>query len=487
MCRVPFCEGVNLRCSPEPNVGKIVVSEMRPGNCATIPHSSLVALAKEDLSSIASAKGDSSVYARRRTCFLAVSAAMALVAVFGLCPNDTRGAETGNWIETWTASPQPIWTADFFAPMNIPRSLRYQTVRQIATITLGGTRVRIVLSNEYGSEPLVIGAAHAAVAGQNGAIVAGSDRALTFGGQPSVTIPPGAPVISDPVELKVEPLSEVAVSLFFPEITPLTTFHWEGVQTAYISPEGNFVGDTEMKTDSTIKSRLFLSGILVDAPGGARAIVTFGDSITDGANSAPDANHRWPDFLARRLAEAGGTPVAVLNEGISGDRVLRDRMGVNALARFDRDVLSHPHADTVILMMGINDIGWPGCILAPNEAEPTANDIIEGYKQLIARAHLHGMRIIGATLTPFEDTFKGNPIEGYYNADKEKIREAVNDWIRNGGAFDGVIDFDATTRDPNRPTHILAKFDSGDHLHPQDDGYKAMADSIDLKLLTTRP
>jgi lysophospholipase L1-like esterase len=477
MGRVSFCEGANLRYSPEPNVGKIVVSEKRPGNCVGILHRAFVASAKED----------SAVCRRRHPRFLAVTLATALGAVFGLCLSDVRGAESGDWIETWTASPQPIWTADFFAPLNIPRSLRYQTVRQIATITLGGTRVRIVLSNEYGSEPLVIGAAHAAVAGQNGAIVAGSDRALTFGGQPSVTIPPGAPVISDPVELKVEPLSEVAVSLFFPEITPLTTFHWEGVQTAYISPEGNFVGDTQIKTDSTIKSRLFLSGILVDAPAGARAIVTFGDSITDGANSTPDANHRWPDFLARRLAQAGGAPTAVLNEGISGARVLTDRMGVNALARFDRDVLSRPHADTVILMMGINDIGWPGCILAPRETEPSANDIIEGYKQLIARAHLHGMRIIGATLTPFEDTFKGNPIEGYYNADKEKIREAVNDWIRSGGAFDGVIDFDASTRDPNRPTHILAKFDSGDHLHPQDDGYKAMADSIDLKLLTAQP
>jgi lysophospholipase L1-like esterase len=463
------------------------LSEKQLGICAATPHGSSVASAEQDLSSVASTKGDSSVYRRRRTRYLAVSAAITLAAVFGLRPNDVRGAETGDWIETWTASPQPGWSASFFAPMNIPRSLRNQTVRQVATITLGGGRVRVVLSNEYGSEPLVIGAAHVAVAGQRGAIVAGSDRALTFSGQPTVTIPPGAPVISDPVDLKVEPLSEVAVSLFLPQITPLDTFHWEGVQTAYISPEGNGAGDTEMKTDSTIKSRLFLSGILVDAPAGARAVVTFGDSITDGANSTPDANHRWPDFLARRLAEAGGTPIAVLNEGISGDRVLRDRMGVNALARFDRDVLNHPHADTVILMMGINDIGWPGCILAPNEAEPTADDIIDGYKQLIARAHLHGMRIIGATLTPFEDTFKGNPIEGYYNADKEKIREAVNDWIRHGDAFDDVIDFDLVARDPNRPTHILAKYDSGDHLHPQDDGYKAMADSIDLKLLTPQP
>ncbi|MBV9874924.1 MAG: SGNH/GDSL hydrolase family protein [Verrucomicrobia bacterium] len=465
--RGPSCERAHLRYSPEPNLGKFIQRKDQRSYCVR--------------------SWRKQIYATRRICFLVASTVLTLAAALGTRAGNAQNGDNGDWIETWTASPQPIWTADFFAPLNIPRSLRYQTVRQIATITLGGTRVRIVLSNEYGSEPLVIGAAHVAVAGQGGAIVAGSDRPVTFGGQPSVTIPPGAPVISDPVELKVEPLSEVAVSLFFPEITPLTTFHWEGVQTAYISPEGNFAGDTEMKTDSTIKSRLFLSGILVDAPAHARAIVTFGDSITDGANSTPDANHRWPDFLARRLAQAGGAPTAVLNEGISGARVLTDRMGVNALARFDRDVLSRPHADTVILMMGINDIGWPGCILAPRETEPSANDIIEGYKQLIARAHLHGMRIIGATLTPFEDTFKGNPIEGYYNADKEKIREAVNDWIRTGGAFDGVIDFDASTRDPNRPTHILAKYDSGDHLHPQDDGYKAMADSIDLKLLTAQP
>ena len=360
-------------------------------------------------------------------------------------------------------------------------------MRQIAAVSIGGNRVRVVLSNEYGSKPLVIGAAHVALAGSGAAIVPGSDRALSFDGHSSVTIPPGAPVISDPVDLIVAPLSNVTVSLFLPEQTPLTTFHWEGVQTAYISPEGNFAGDAEMKADSTIKARVFLSGIMVDAAPHARAIVTFGDSITDGANSTPDANHRWPDILARRLNQAGGAPIAVLNEGISGARVLTDRMGVNALARFDRDVLSLPHADTVVLMMGINDIGWPGCILAPHEPAPSADDIIDGYKQLIARAHIHGMRIIGATLTPFEDTFKGTPIEGYYNTEKEQKRQAVNQWIRSSGAFDGVIDFDAVTRDPNRPAHILAAFDSGDHLHPQDDGYKAMADSIDLKLLTAQP
>ena len=215
--------------------------------------------------------------------------------------------------------------------------------------------------------------------------------------------------------------------------------------------------------------------------------MTFGDSITDGAASTPDANHRWPDFLAERLVKADPR-VAVVNEGISGARVLRDRMGDNALARFDRDVLSQPRADTVVLMMGINDIGWPDTILVPKgEPAPSAEDIIAGYKQLIARAHEHGMTIVGATLTPFEDTFHGNPLYGYYNEEKEAKREAVNQWIRTSGAFDGVIDFDAATRDPNNPKHISAEFDSGDHLHPQDVGYKAMADSIDLELLGVKP
>jgi lysophospholipase L1-like esterase len=347
--------------------------------------------------------------------------------------------------------------------------------------------VRIVLSNEYGTKPLVIGAAHVALAGVGSSIVPGSDRALTFDGNPSVTIPPGAPIISDPVDLTVAPLGSVAVSLFFPDQTPLTTIHWEGVQTTYISPEGNFVAVPDMKSDSTIKSRLFLSAIMVDAVPDARAIVTFGDSITDGACSTVDANHRWPDLLAKRLIQQGGAPVAVLNEGISGARVLSDRMGVNALARFDSDVLSHPHVDNVVLMMGINDIGWPASRLAPHEAAPSADDIIDGYKQLIARAHLHGLRIIGATLTPFEDTFQGTPLEGFYNEDKEKKRQAVNHWILTSGEFDGVIDFDAVARDPNRPAHILAAYDSGDHLHPQDDGYKAMAESIDLKVLAPQP
>jgi hypothetical protein len=194
-----------------------------------------------------------------------------------------------------------VWDADFFAPVGIPRALRNQTLRQIARVSLGDSRVRVVISNEYGSSPLVIGAAHVALADHGVTIVPGSDRALTFSGQPSATIPPGAPMISDPVDLTVAPLGGVAVSLFLPEITPTTTWHNEGVQTAYISSEGNAASDVEFEPAQTIQSRIFLSGIMVDAAPDARAIVTFGDSITDGATSTPDANHRWPDFLAERL------------------------------------------------------------------------------------------------------------------------------------------------------------------------------------------
>jgi lysophospholipase L1-like esterase len=413
--------------------------------------------------------------------------ALALIAALaaGLSTDPLRAepTEAGDWIGSWTASPQEVWEPDFFAPVAIPRSLRNQTLRQVARVSVGGSRVRVVLSNEYGTQPLVIGSAHVALAGTGAAIQAGSDRALTFGGQETVTVPPGAPVISDPVDLAVASLGSLAVSLFLPEITPTTTWHNEGVQTGYISGEGNFAGEAEFKPAQTVLSRIFLREIMVEPEPGTRAVVTFGDSITDGATSTPDANHRWPDFLAERLVNAGAK-VAVLNEGISGARVLRDRMGDNALARFERDVLSHAHADTVVLMMGINDIGWPETILVPKgEAAPTAQDVIAGYKQLIARAHAHDMRILGATLTPFEDTFHGNPLYGYYSEAKEAKRQAVNDWIRTSGAFDGVIDFDAVARDPANPKHIRAEFDSGDHLHPQDTGYKAMAESVDLGLL----
>jgi len=414
--------------------------------------------------------------------FLAVALWTVVAAALQAVPAIGAG---DNWIATWTASPHEVWAPDFLAPAKVPRNLWSQTVRQVARISIGGKSVRVVLSNEFGPWPIRIGAAEIALSDKGAGIVEGSSRPLTFGGQGSLVIPPGAPAVSDPVDLALSPLSSVVVSFFLPDVTPVSTFHWDAVQTTYVVA-GNKVADIRFKPDSTFTARILLSEILVDAPANARAIVAFGDSITDGNKSTDDTNQRWPDVLAQRLVDAGGPPVAVLNEGISGARILTDRMGANALARFDRDVLRHRHADTVILMMGINDIGWPGSILEPNAPAPTPEDIIAGYKQLIARAHMHNMRIIGATLTPFEDTFKGSPLSAYYNPVKEQKREAVNKWIRESGAFDGVIDFDAVVRDPKRPSFIQAQYDSGDHLHPNDAGYKAMAESIDLKMLMGR-
>jgi lysophospholipase L1-like esterase len=409
---------------------------------------------------------------------LSISLAIALIT---LAPA-ARAADAGDWITTWAASPQPLFAPDFIAPNKVPANFWNQTLREVASITLGGKQVRLVISDLYGKTPMPIDAVHVALAGESGAILPGSDHAVTFDGQSSVVIPPGAEWISDPVDMKVAPLSKLAVSLYFKGVVPVTTSHWEGRDTAFITV-GDTTADENIKPSGTMTAKPFLTGIMVDTPADARAVVTFGDSITDGDGSTPDKTHRWPDFLAKRLSEAG-QPIAVVNEGISGARVLSDRMGVNALARFDHDVIAQPHVSTVILMMGINDIGWPEMILDPTAKVPSASAITNGYKQLIDRAHLHGVRVIGATLTPFEDTFHGRlGLDQYYNPEKEKVREAVNNWIRTSGTFDGVIDFDALARDPDNPKHIKASMDSGDHLHPNDAAYEAMAGAIDLGML----
>lgn len=386
---------------------------------------------------------------------------------------------TAHWVTSWYASPQPLWGQEFVLPTNIPRSLHGQTVREVVKVSAGGKRIRLVFSNRYGTTPLQIGEVRVAMSYEGAAIIRKSDTLVTFNGQRSVSVPAGAPVLSDPIAFELAPLKRVAVTSFYPAKTPLTTFHWGDQQTAFVAP-GNLTGAAGLAPGSAIKGRLFLSALLVDAPASTRTVVAFGDSITDGNGSTPDANRRWPDFLAQRFARSN---VAVVNAGISGARVLHDRMGENALARFEQDVLAQPGVKAVVLFMGINDIGWPGSPFAPQDAAMTAERLVDGYQQLIARARLRNVRVIGATLLPFEGALQGTPFEGHYSAQKERVRQAVNQWIRSPGAFDSVVDFDALLRDPDHPARIRPAYDSGDHLHPGDAGYSAMANAFDLKIL----
>lgn len=406
--------------------------------------------------------------ARRITLGLTIvcSALLASGASFAGTDNDT------DWVGTWAASPQSAVESLFGTPP-APVHFDNQSIRTIARISKGGERLRIRFANTFGTEALVIGSAHVAVHIGNGVIDASTDRALTFGGSPSVTVPVNAPVVSDPINLAIGDLEELAVSVYLPEPTDGETVHSLGRQTTYISPAGDHTAAASFPTQMTTQARFFVSAIQVQANRNTMAIVTLGDSITDGYASTVDANNRWPDQLAERLIqEHNPQKFAVVNEGISGNRVLNDVIGPNALSRFDRDVIARTGARFVTVLEGINDIGF--AVFAPDQAV-TADEIIQGYRQLIARAHLKCIKIIGATLTPYEGAF-------YFTPEGEVKRQAVNDFIRNSGEFDAVIDFDRAVRDPNDPTRILPAYDSGDHLHPSDAGYDAMAHSIDLKI-----
>ncbi len=412
---------------------------------------------------------------RRRALLIAI----ALVGASVMAPLSDTYAESrqGNkyWVGTWTASPQAPEPP--FVPA-IPAQFDNQTIRQIVHTSIGGRTVRVRLSNEYGSGPLKIGAAHIALQATGSSIVSGSSRPLTFSGQTSIVIPSAAPVLSDPIDFDVPPLSNLAVSIHLPNVTPVKTFHSLGVQTTYISNAGNFVGETSFPTASTTTSGYFLTGVTVAVSKRNAAIVTLGDSITDGYASTVDANHRWPNILAERLQSRRELKhLAVLNHGISGNRTLNDIIGPNALARFDRDVLNAPGVKYIILLEGINNIGLPGAFGLADQ-QVSADEIIAGHRQLIARAHEKRLKIYGGTLTPFE----GTTFPGYFSAEGEVKRQTVNAWIRSSGEFDAVIDFDKIIQDPARPIRMLPAYDSGDHLHPNDAGYKAMADAVNLSL-----
>jgi lysophospholipase L1-like esterase len=354
------------------------------------------------------------------------------------------------------------------------RSFNNQTLRLIVQPTLGGDRLRIVLSNAFGTAPLVVGAAYVAVRDKESAIVANSARPLRFSGSAAATIPAGAVIISDPVDLTFAAHSDLAVDVYVPGDTvasgsPLT-MHTGALQTSYVSGSGNYTGVQTFPVATTTASWFLLARVEVAAPPATGVIVTIGDSITDGTRSTPNTNKRWPNLFAKRLAQATGPRLAVVNAGIAGNRVLVDGAGPNILARFDRDVLAQTGVTHIIVLEGINDIGQ-----GRSNPLPSAEDLIAGHRQLIMRAHARGLKIYGATLTPFEGA-------AYWTPEGEAKRAALNEWIRTSREYDGVIDFDLATRDPQQPTKFQSQYNSGDNLHPSDAGYQAMANAIDLSL-----
>jgi lysophospholipase L1-like esterase len=389
-----------------------------------------------------------------------------------------------HWVGTWGAAPSPkLQTAEMESQKLV---FHDQTLREIVHVSIGGDTVRVRLSNSFGGEPVEIGAAHLAICASASGVNLATDRTLTFSGRPRVEIPAGAVVVSDPVQLKVAPAANLAISLYLPKNATGAGVHYSAQQTSYIA-RGNTAAAGSLDGAATITSWVFLTGVDVLAPADTASIIAFGDSITDGARSTVDSNHRWPDTLAARLlARKSGPRFAVVDMGIGGNRILhegaaskRPQFGINALARFDQDVLAQPGVRYLLILEGINDIGHAGSS-APASESVTADDIIAGLTQMIERAHEKDIKVILATITPFEG--EGNTKRSYWTPEKAKVREAVNSWIRSGKGFDGFVDFDKAVRDPANPAKILPAFDSGDQLHPSDAGYKAMGEAIPLNL-----
>jgi lysophospholipase L1-like esterase len=394
--------------------------------------------------------------------------------------DETMGHAGGAWVRTWSAAPQ--------APDAGLGSLEGQaafadvTLRQVVRISGGGRRLRVRLTNEYGTGPLIVGAARVGLATHGGGIEAGSARELTFAGRCTVTVPTGAPILSDPIDLPLAALAQLSISLYLPEQVDSCTCHDPSLDTGWVVAGNAVAGDTLPGNAGPLPVRALISAVEVvpDAP--ASVVVVLSDSIADGFGSTPDTNRSWPELLAER----GGPAFYICNQGISGNRLLNNGLGAAGLARFDRDVLATPGLGYVVVSVGHNDISIShaprddtdalGGFLAMFPGDPvTGDDIIAGYRQLIARAHDRGVKVYATTVTPDEGSETHSP-RG------EKTREAVNTWIRTSGAFDAVLDFDAVWRDPEQPGRIRDDLHAGDHLHGNDAGYQALADSVDLLL-----
>ncbi|RHW17566.1 hypothetical protein D1610_08905 [Sphingomonas gilva] len=391
-------------------------------------------------------------------------------------------AQQRQWVASWGSS-QMVPDEKQRLPAE---ALAGATVRQVVRLSLGGDRLRVRVSNVFGAEPLRISGVHVARSAGLGAagIVAGTDRALTFSGRTELFVPAGAEMVSDPVTLAMPALSHAAISIRFAEAPSRQTGHPGSRATSFLLA-GDHLSAADLPGASRHVGWFQIAGVDVEADAEAGAIVILGDSITDGYGVKTDTDQRWPDRLAERLqADPATRHLAVINQGIGGNRVLRDGLGPNALARFERDVLAQPGVTHLILLEGVNDLGTLTRDAPVSEAEHQAEvaRIIAAYAQMVARARERGVKAIGATILPYGGS-------EYYHPDKlnEADRQAINAWIRAPGNFDAVIDFDALTRDPARPAHMRGDMDSGDGLHPSMAGYRAMGDAVDLSLFDARP
>jgi lysophospholipase L1-like esterase len=408
------------------------------------------------------------------------------VAAIGLFAFSTHvlSAQTGTWIASWAASPEKADPN----PKDPMLKLQDQTVRERVQLSVGGSKIRLRLSNEFGTTPLQVNAVTVAIPVDSTSVRHDSIRSVMFGGHLQVRVPAGRTALSDPVAFSVPDGAQISLSLYLPKSVATSTWHRSALKHAVVSVPGDHTHEDNIAGGADSTKLIFASAVLVPAKPTQRVLVVMGDSIVDGIGSTVDADRSWPSDLARRLSKLPeASRLAVVNEGIAGNRLLGEgplsSLGQSVLARFDRDALSVPGVTHVILLEGINDIGFPGAklgdlLLADAKDVRSAEDLIGAYRQLIAGAHARGVKLIGCTLTPYE----GVDIPDYYSEEKEAVRQAVNQWIRTASAFDGVIDLDALLRDPKHPTRLLPRFASEDNLHPNDDGYQAMADATDLAL-----
>lgn len=387
--------------------------------------------------------------------------------------------QKSQWITSWSASPQKVWNKDFVFPTHIPEQISNQTIRQVSQISLGGEAVRLVFTNQYGEQPLNIDKTTVGLVNSK-SLKSKSAYPVYFSGKLKAQILPSKQLISDPIHLSVPNHAQLMVNSFIQKPMTFKTFHWDAKQTSWLIT-GNQTANLNTPSDAkTTTARLLLSAIEVKPKHKAHVVAVIGDSITDGATATLDANTRWTDFLAKRLSPH---QVAVINSGISGNRLLTDGMGDSALERLKKEVFQYSGVKTLIVLVGINDISWPGTAFAPKQEIPSFEALTQGYKRVVDEAHKQGIQVIGATLPPFSGALPNTPLDNYYQPNKDQLRKKINDWIRTSQTFDGVLDLDQGLKDSKHPDRLKPIYDSGDHLHPNDRGNQQMANLVHLNQL----